>query len=649
MVMAKATQLMPEVWLEISRHLHTRSEIAALAQVNRFLHGIFQTELYRAAVAEKAPEITVVAAAAGNLETLQIAAQFGADLDNFYWSPDLMRPRWGTPLHFAAYNGHYHVVKWLVAHGVSLNAAGRFLCECKPLGCRMPRSVLDDRSEMSKCPAWTPLHHAICGGHTSVAKLLLSAGSNDKLIVPAGSDLYPKGRDDDESAENESVSDDSSDYAASLLVGQYGHQINDHQPFGFFVTDIHPIHAAAASGNVPLVAYLMHEKDVDVDRLDDNHATPLYHAIASKEYIMVSYLLSLDFWVDTAEPRQLRVDEDFFVSHHNALDFALAHDEASCRAILTYGEATWIRTEDDEGLDHYKSTLRTSLAEFTMRLRHPHNVYTLGDYMPGDDKKIPSIFASILPTFCQATLNNVSMLELGDEGLRLFRAEMQMSFIIACMAKEIHDEDLGVFREAGSFLENGGFGLDSLLPSAHLLQLMQLCAQVEYNTLPQELHPDSDHVDSLSQCPIGTLALVFLMATRRWLEMKYTEGRVGMLLSDGAKVALDDRRLLACAPMVLLLNRLMDDPYFAFRSLSTDPSVVSLVSELGDAGGWIPITNGTAEDMRPVINNLIDTLPESEGRWLFEETESSMPDATQKLFLAALRRKRHRARSSSTT
>ncbi|KAF3801155.1 hypothetical protein GCG54_00010836 [Colletotrichum gloeosporioides] len=636
MAMAKAPQLVPEIWLEISRHLDNRSEIAALAQVNKFLHSIFQAELYRPAVAEKAPEITVVAAAAGNLETLQVAAKFGADLDNFYpLKParsvkDIMYPAppgWGTPLHLAAYHGHYNAVKWLISQ------------------------EFDGRSRESEYPAWTPLHHAICGGHTSVAKLLLSAGASDKLIVPVGSKFYLKNCDCDngEADEDESVIDDSSDYADHPFLGQSGHQIKDRHPFGFFITDIHPIHTAAASGNIPLVSYLIREKDVDVDRLDDNHATPLYHAIAAKQASLVLYLLDLDFGVDIAKPRQLRVDRDFFVSHHNALDFALAHDVGSCRVILNRGEATWIENIDDEGLSHYKSTLRTSLAEFTMQLRHPENVFTLRSYIDRGDEDIPRIFTSMLPTFCQATLDDVHMCGLGDGWLRFFRAEMQLSFLIACIAIEIHDEDLGVFREAGSFLENGGFGMDSLLPREHLFQLMQLCAQVEHNALPQELHPDSDHVDTLSQCPIGTLALVFMMATRPWLDMEYTARRVSMLLSDGAKVTLDDRRLLACSPMVLLLNRMMDDPFFTFRSLSTDPSCVGLVCGLGEAGGWIPITNGTAEDLGPVIDELIDTLPEAEGRWLFEETESSMPDTTQKLFLAALERKGRRHRSSSTT
>ncbi|KAH9234440.1 hypothetical protein K456DRAFT_1695124 [Colletotrichum gloeosporioides 23] len=455
MAMAKAPQLMPEIWLEISRHLDKRFEIAALAQVNKFLHSIFQAELYRPAVAEKAPEITVVAAAVGNLETLQVAAKFGADLDNFYPlkpAPSVENilypapPGWGTPLHVAAYHGHYNAGKWLIAQGVSLNAAGRFLCACKPLGCSIPRSEFDGRSERSEYPAWTPLHHAICGGHTSVARLLLSAGSSDNLIVPVGSEFYSKGSDNDEADDDESFLDDFSDYTDHPPLGQSGHQIKDRHPFDFFVADIHPIHTAAASGNIPLVSYFIHEKDVDVDRLDDNHATPLYHAIAAKQASMVLYLLDLDFWADPAKPRHLRVDEDFFVSHYNALDFALAHDEASCRVILQQGEAMWIENVDDEGFIHNKSTLRTSLAEFTMQLRHSENVFTLRNYMDGDDKKIPRIFTSMLPTFCQATLDDIHMCGFGDERLQFFRAEMQLSFIIACMAREIHDEDLGIFR-----------------------------------------------------------------------------------------------------------------------------------------------------------------------------------------------------------
>ncbi|EQB49636.1 hypothetical protein CGLO_11034 [Colletotrichum gloeosporioides Cg-14] len=212
-----------EIWLQIAEHLDSTPNIAALCRVNRRLCGILQRDLFRDAIDRDLPEITTTAAANGQLEVLKTAAAFGADLgrvrpvepsvellasfeqfgiDSFYSTTC-----WGTPLHLAARHGHMHVVKWLIEHGVNINAPARYLCHCvsnqQSTQWTMTKKIFSQRI------AWTPLHHALCGGNGEIARYLILAGASYSMVVPATSPSWPDfdfdvdDDDDDEYDESE--------------------------------------------------------------------------------------------------------------------------------------------------------------------------------------------------------------------------------------------------------------------------------------------------------------------------------------------------------------------------------------------------------------------------------------------------------------
>ncbi|WYZ42634.1 hypothetical protein EsH8_VI_000333 [Colletotrichum jinshuiense] len=237
-------KLPAEVLLNIAQYCDTLSSIDAVARVNRRFHDVFNPELYRTAVANGLPEVTVLAAAAGNLETLKLAAAYGADLAGIYACPppdwvvddwtreryrndsqmaggmdwlnvDLIVPDgydpgpmpphacWATPLHLAAMQGHYNVVQWLLGQpNVNFEKPGRFLCQCMPLVRQHPfseshpdfpdKEVHCEFLRLDRFPAWTPLHFAICNHHTSVARLLLNAGASyHNVRVPNRLEQFP--------------------------------------------------------------------------------------------------------------------------------------------------------------------------------------------------------------------------------------------------------------------------------------------------------------------------------------------------------------------------------------------------------------------------------------------------------------------------
>ncbi|KAH9994993.1 ankyrin [Xylariaceae sp. FL0662B] len=85
-----------------------------------------------------------------------------------------------TPLHIAARWGDNEMIDLLLSYGADINAVSRGFCECV-----LPTEISPSVSRVEwGVPLWTPLHTAICHGHESTAKFLLSKG--------ASTDVSPK-------------------------------------------------------------------------------------------------------------------------------------------------------------------------------------------------------------------------------------------------------------------------------------------------------------------------------------------------------------------------------------------------------------------------------------------------------------------------
>lgn len=84
--MAGAMALPAETWLQVAQ-FSERRDLAALVRTNRRLHSLINRELYRTAMEENLYPLTLGAVKAGNLDTLKVAAAYGADLDVAFPQP----------------------------------------------------------------------------------------------------------------------------------------------------------------------------------------------------------------------------------------------------------------------------------------------------------------------------------------------------------------------------------------------------------------------------------------------------------------------------------------------------------------------------------------------------------------------------------
>ncbi|KAH0431637.1 hypothetical protein CcaCcLH18_06941 [Colletotrichum camelliae] len=325
----RLTTMPPEILLAIA-DLIPQAALHALALANKRLYDVINPALYAQSVKGEAPDITVLAARDGNLDTLKMAASFGADMNRVYWVPvpTWAKPKeiqstapgtgygvcWATPLHMAAAHGHYDVVKWLLGEGVDVDVPGKLLCGC--LSHYEMRLYYVDSSDpwdsfidLDHVPhiagTWTPLHLAICRGNQSIARFLVSRGAsldiryNRRMNIPRTNGvatLFCSESCDPTtrmihlgSIDIEDSSDDDLDHRISIGVLE---RVADHNR-------MHAAHTAAASGQKEILRYLI-AKGVDINTLDGSNANVLHYALTESDTDMCK--LVLDLGVDTNTP-----------------------------------------------------------------------------------------------------------------------------------------------------------------------------------------------------------------------------------------------------------------------------------------------------------------------------------------------------------
>ncbi|KAF4877759.1 Ankyrin repeat domain-containing protein 16 [Colletotrichum siamense] len=324
----RLTTMPPEILLVIA-DLLPQAALRALALANKRLYDVINPVLYAQSVKDEAPDITVLAARDGNLDTLKMAASFGADMNRVYWVPvpTWAKPEeiqstapetgygvcWATPLHVAAAYGHYDVVKWLLAEGVDIDVPGKLLCGCLSLYEMRQHlgnsSVIWDphNTDLDSVPeiagTWTSLHLAICRGNQSIARFLVSRGASlniryhriadiprthgvAALFCPESCDPDTReahlGPDDIENSSNDHLNDRDPD----------AREQEDHN-------HMHAAHTAAASGKKEIFRYLI-AKGVDINTLDGSNANVLHYALSESDTDICK--LVLDLGVDTNTP-----------------------------------------------------------------------------------------------------------------------------------------------------------------------------------------------------------------------------------------------------------------------------------------------------------------------------------------------------------
>ncbi|KAF6835317.1 ankyrin repeat domain protein [Colletotrichum plurivorum] len=82
--MTNLLSLSTETLIHIAQYFEKPYELRGIAAANRRLHDIFNPEIYRIAIKNENPKVTIAAAHDGKLDTLKVAAAFSADLNRAY-------------------------------------------------------------------------------------------------------------------------------------------------------------------------------------------------------------------------------------------------------------------------------------------------------------------------------------------------------------------------------------------------------------------------------------------------------------------------------------------------------------------------------------------------------------------------------------
>ncbi|KAF6842223.1 ankyrin repeat domain protein [Colletotrichum musicola] len=305
---------------------------ASLAQASRRLHDVASWIVWRQAVVDESyhRNLTVGAAESGNIEMLKAAAANGADLNRMHAvpTPPVVMERyaewhehakwrssfsfWGTPLHLAAYHGRYDTVRWLVGQGVDMEPPDRLFCDCKGIEDYKSGNACDPWNH----PCWTPLHFAICRGHQSVARLLLSAG--------ASVDTMPESFDI--SFERLAIPGFTGDLRRASEFIESTRSCSSR--------DVTALHTATQMGMKSLATQLVQRRRIDIDREDSQGWTPFFYAMLSSETDMIKHLVYLG--------AQQNLDNSANRPFITPLGFAIKHRiPHAIDELLKIGVSTW--------------------------------------------------------------------------------------------------------------------------------------------------------------------------------------------------------------------------------------------------------------------------------------------------------------------
>lgn len=153
--------------------------------------------------------------------------------DKYFW----------TPLHIAARWGLDDIINLLLDHGATVNPSSRGFCDC---AFATSSTTKGPRGVEQLLPLWTPLHNAICYGHESTTRLLLSRGAS--VIVTRGLDKGKRSK-------------------------------------------VTALHVACAAGVVSIVRFLIENHQPDFEVTDHHGQTPLSWAYFTGMWQVIDFLV----------------------------------------------------------------------------------------------------------------------------------------------------------------------------------------------------------------------------------------------------------------------------------------------------------------------------------------------------------------------
>ncbi|KAI8963163.1 ankyrin [Daldinia sp. FL1419] len=199
---------------------------------------------------------------------------------NSYWSP----------LHAAVGMGRDDIVQLLLEYGADIHAFCRGFCTCTVPS---EKHFTSERALLER-PTWMPLHVAICYGHESTARLLISRGASIDVSAP--------------------------------LLRQDACRIN-------------ALHTACSANAVPIIRFLLdegHQQNVNV--LDPLNSTPITYAYAADNWSCIEPLAGAGGSLDAT------LDGDSLIQHacrNNRFDEAIRFIHLGADLKKSSNEGLW--------------------------------------------------------------------------------------------------------------------------------------------------------------------------------------------------------------------------------------------------------------------------------------------------------------------
>ncbi|RGP60567.1 ankyrin repeat domain protein [Fusarium sporotrichioides] len=193
--MTSLTSLPPEILLQIIESCQTSHALSSLAQTSQALYTLITPLLYKRQLANADHHVTFHAAKHGNLQalknvhrymTLRVYKCSKGDYDTGVFGAEKQkRNGWfWTPLHEAVRSGNVETVRWLLDHGVDINAPSLHFHDID-MGITEGRYHIDfgDRLSFHILPlvTFSPLITSIYHRHPNITELLLEMGASIQI------------------------------------------------------------------------------------------------------------------------------------------------------------------------------------------------------------------------------------------------------------------------------------------------------------------------------------------------------------------------------------------------------------------------------------------------------------------------------------
>ncbi|TQN67339.1 Ankyrin repeat and SOCS box protein 2, partial [Colletotrichum shisoi] len=556
-------KLPSELLMHIATHFDTPESDVVLALVSRRLLDVFKPRLYHAAISADLPDITVVAATKGNLETLKVAATYGAQFRGKYALPPMgcVVDDWRLE--------HYKIHQMEGDTPVRQNSIARLLLAS---GASYHNVHMPNR--FHKYPLFSMVGSP---NNANRDEFVLSYHEMKRRIfgLDEGNGLL----DQDDFGPQEEDSDGDAGISPSIPLLQTTDgtpELAETEDLVEMVSYVDPysvpaLHTAASSGAKAIMAYLV--KNVVLH----------YAAFAPQHSNAVNKALSLG-----ADPRaEFSCTMDMFGQQSfDALDWAIHFRvEQAVDALLAWPgcDLAWCHMPGENRLldDASSQSRYTSQPLKESRIKHMFRILHTGNsqrYMTPEWRYRAQCFEMFSSRLLSATAKQGT----GKSRKKYlpFHRELEMAFFWALQTDSLENEEF-------SWINFDRFDLDEIVSVQSYDENLMNQWALSWNAVP---NPFTE-----SFCSIGTLALYSVVAGKADSDLQAK--RIRWLLNAGAKPCPPGRETEMFSPIRHLLHSIEPcQNWTSNERQSYLERVTAVVNLLAAANGWDGFATGNSEE-----------------------------------------------------